>query len=80
MYTYIYIYRSMADTPDQRQLNTQKCTHFACELNKHIPYQSNKHRGSMKTTYPTLRQENILCFLGPLRGMIRGYASGSVEG
>ena len=34
----------------------------------------------MKKTYPTLRQENILCFLGPLRGMLRGYASGSVEG
>ena len=70
----------MADSPDQHQLKTQKCIFLACELNKHIPYQSNKHRGYMKKTYPTLRQENILCFLGPLRGMIRGYASGSVEG
>ena len=70
----------MADSPDQPQQNTQKCTCFACELNKTYPVNRQKHRGSMNNTYPTLRQENILCFLGPLRGMIGGYASGSVEG
>ena len=70
----------MADSPDQPQLKTQKCAHFACELKKNIPYQSKQHRGYMNKAYPTLRQENILCFLGPLRGMLRGYASGSVEG
>ena len=45
----------MADSPDQRQLRTQKWTNCACELNKNIPYQSNKHRGYIKQTYPTLR-------------------------
>ena len=34
----------MADSPDQPQPKTQKCTHFACELTKHIPYQSNNNR------------------------------------
>ena len=70
----------MADSPDQRQLNTQKCTICYVRIETSIPYQSKKHRGSMTKTYPTLRQESMLCFLGPLRGMIRGYASGSVEG
>ena len=27
----------MADSPDQRQLKTQKCTHFACEFKKSYP-------------------------------------------
>ena len=65
-----------------RPASTKNTKVYKCcvRIEKHIPYQSNKHRGSMKQTYPTLRQENILCFLGPLRGMIRGYASGSVEG
>ena len=65
----------MADSPDQ----TQKCINCGCELNK-SPYQPKTHRGYMKKTYPTLRQESILCFLGLLPGMLRGYASGSVEG
>ena len=80
MYVYIYIYIYMADSLDQPQLKTQKCTKFACELKKTYPINRKKHRGYMKTTYPTLRQESILCFLGPLRGMLRGYASGSLEG
>ena len=29
----VYIY--MADSPDQLQLKTQKCTFVACELNKY---------------------------------------------
>ena len=37
MYMYIYIYIYMADSPDQRQLKTQKCTNVACELNKSYP-------------------------------------------
>ena len=41
----------MADSPDQRQLKTQKWTHVACESKRIIPYQSNKHGGYMKKTY-----------------------------
>ena len=27
----------MADSPDERQLNTQKCTNFVCELKQTYP-------------------------------------------
>ena len=37
IYIYIYIYTHMADSPDQRQLTTQKWTHFACELKQAYP-------------------------------------------
>ena len=70
----------MADSPDQRQLKTQKCTHLVCELKHTYPINRTQHRGYITKTYPTIRQESILCFLGPLRGMLRGYASGPVEG
>ena len=52
IYIYIYIYIYVADSLDQPQLTTQKCTNCACELNKHIPYQSKKHRDYMNTNIP----------------------------
>ena len=66
----------MADSPDQHQLKTQAWTHVACELKQNTLSIENTSGLHEKTTYPTLRQEHILCFLGPLRGMLRGYASG----
>ena len=41
----------MADSADQLQLKTQKCTNIACELTN-IPYQSKNHRGSMNKNIP----------------------------
>ena len=77
IHIYIYVYGRF---PRPASTKNTKVDTFCVRIDKNILYQSNKHRGYMKQTYPTLRQENILCFLGPLRGMIRGYASGSVEG
>ena len=60
----------MADFPDQRQLTTQKCTNVACELNKNISYQSNKHRGYMNKNIPhtTPRKHTMLSW--PASGYI----------
>ena len=78
IYIYIYIYSCGRFPRPASTKNTQVDT-FCVRIEKTYPI-NRKYMGYMKTTYPTLRQENILCFLGPLRGMIRGYASGSVEG
>ena len=77
IYIYIYIYGRFP-----RPASTKNTQVYTCcvRVETNIPYQSKKKRGYMNKTYPTRRQESILCFLGPLRGMIRGYASGSVEG
>ena len=82
MYIYIYIYAYHIYDRFPRPASTKHTNVNNCcvRIEQHILYQSKKHRGYMTNTYPTLRQESILCFLGPLRGMIRGYASGSVEG
>ena len=69
---YINIHiRAYGRFPRPASTKTQKWAHFACE-SKNTPYQSKKHRGYMKQTYPTLCSESILCFLGPLRDMLRG--------
>ena len=77
MYIYIYIYGRFPRPASTKNTTVYKC---CVRIEQHIPYQSNKHRGYMKQAYPTLRQEHILCFLGLLRGMLRSYSSGSVEG
>ena len=79
LYVYIYIYIYMADSPHQRQLKTQKCITFACEL-KNIPYQSKTHRGYMKKHTPHYGKKPYYAFLArfvvclgvALRGLWKG--------
>ena len=80
---YIYTYIHMADSPDQPQLKTQKCTNSACELNNNIPYQSKQHRGYMKKHTPHYAKKAYYVFLarfgvclgGTLRGLWKGECS-----
>ena len=76
VYVYIYIYIYMADSPDQWQLNTQQRTQFTNEMKKAYP----TNRKSIGVPWNMYTPHYWVCLLGALRGMLRGYASGSVEG
>ena len=66
----------MADSPEQPQLKTQKWIHYECELKQTYPI----NRKNIGVTRNKHTPHYWVCLLGALRGMIRGYASGSVEG
>ena len=72
IYICIYIYIYMADSPDQRQLKLQKATHFTNEMTRAYP----TNRTSIGVTSNKHTPHYWVCFLGELRGIFRGYASG----
>ena len=84
MYTYIYIYICIhilyvctyGGFPRPATAKVAKEDTFYERNEQHIPYESNKHSGSMTKTYPTLLGMLSWHFGVCLGGTLRGYASG----